>query len=203
MTGKERGKLIITGWKNQIKNKPAFTESHQAVILNIPDEQMDIECWNSLELFKWTNFIWRKDIERIWQVLLLAIQNAAILRDAGDAFKDHPFVMYDLEVMKTIIASNYMEFREYEAAVKEVEKILDTAPFDDDMMARYQQWLDLVGEVVKHWNLAVDELKLDPTTKIEKVPVAEARVKEKVEEAQWLAKMTAKTIHKLHEPKGR
>jgi hypothetical protein len=204
LTGKERAKLIIAEWNLQIlTNKQSLTEADKNVLLNLPNDQMDVECWHNVEMWRWVNFIWRKDIERVWQVLLLAFQNFAILRDLGPDFEGNPFAMFGLTEMKGILELNLTEFLEYEEALKEIEEIIGISPFDDKTSEQYRQWFNVAKEYVKYWNIAVDELKFEPTLKIT-VPVARiACVKDLVDGAQWISKLTAKMLQERHALKQR
>jgi hypothetical protein len=189
LSGKERAKLLIAEMRLQMKGRKAFTETEKDALLTITYAKTDAECWYCIELFRWGNFMWRKEIERIWQVLMLTFQSLAIVRDMPA--EDNPFVMFSFPEMKSIFELHLAEFLDYEEVIKRVEEILESPLFDDELHKRYDEWFKTAKDFVHYWNIAVDEFNLDPSQKIALPTVQGERAEALVEEAEWFAKLTA------------
>jgi hypothetical protein len=189
LSGKERAKLFITEMRLQMKGRKAFTESEKDELLSITYAKTDAECWYCIELYRWGNFMWRKEIERIWQVLMLTFQNLAIVRDMPT--EGNPFIMFSFPEMKSILELHLAEFLNYQEAIKCVEEMLETPLFDEELDKRYSEWFKTAKNFVYYWNISIDEFSLDSAQKIYVPSVQVEHVNALIEEAEWFAKLTA------------
>jgi hypothetical protein len=188
LTGKERAKLLITHWHAQNNGKDIFSVPDERVLLYTPNDAVDRECWHLIEEYRWAYVLWRKEVERIWQVLLLTFQNIATMRVLPDDITEHSFVMLDKPALAQQAAHNLREFAEYQQAIAEIEKRGDGLPlFDETTYKHVREWYDFAKQLRQLNNEWVAEFKLPDALAIAELPPREEYVKYYVEEIVSIA----------------
>lgn len=188
LTGKERAKLLITHWHAQNNGKDIFSVPDERALLYTPNDAVDRECWHLIEVYRWAYVLWRKEVERIWQVLLLTFQNIATMRVLPDDIKEHSFVMLDKAELAQQAAHYLREFAEYQQAIAEIEKRGDGLALFDEMTYKHvKEWYDLAKQLRQLNNEWVAEFKLSDALIIAELPSREEYVKYYVEEILGIA----------------
>ncbi len=183
LTGKERAKLLIAHWHAQNNGKDIFSVPDERVLLYTPNDAVDRACWHLIEEYRWAYVLWRKEVERIWQVLLLTFQNIATMRVLPDDITEHSFVMLNKAELAQQAAHNIREFTEYQQAIAEIEKRADGLPlFDETTCKHIREWYDLAKQLRQLNNEWVTQFKLSETLVIAELPLREEYVKYYVEE---------------------
>jgi hypothetical protein len=188
LTGKERAKVLIANWQAKMDGKNIFSDADERALLDMYDERMDRECWYFIELYRWPYLLWRKEIERIWQVLLLIFQNIATLRTLPDDIKEHSFVMFNKEEMAVMAAFHLRELAEYQRAIAEIEKHGDGFPlFGEAVYKSFRERFDHAKQLRELNNTWVTDFKLSDNLLIVELKPREEYAKFYVEEVLRMA----------------
>lgn len=197
LSGKERAKLVIAHWHSQLDGKKIFNEADELTLLNISEVHIGVECWRLIELYRWSHVLWTREIERVWQVLLLIFQNIATLRTLPTDISEHSFIMFDLPQMRSMAELHLGEFAEYQQAIAEIEKEGDGLPlFDETTYSRFREWFNSAKEFTELWNTWANEFDKDNSLQIADPKPRDEYVRNLVNEVTLIAKLLSKALEK-------
>lgn len=198
LTGKERAKALILHWRAESKGKKILTEIDEKSLMKSPDIKVDATCWFHIELWRWGNMLWIKEIISTWETLDATTKTIALMMIFPPSI-EHPF-LEDIPKTKLEIERKLCTLAAYQQAIAQMENTFDgIALFEEETYMYLLERFTWAEHFPEFWNDFMVTCEKDESFKITAPAPKEEEVKEIVDRVRVIADFFSQVLEKAGE----